>query len=151
MARSSVLATLDSAPSLQAALSVAEATVQTRRAALVQTIVVVNISRDDAQAALARAEPSVTTAKRDLDRAMSLSGRGDIAIQVQGRFPVRAPEQGRFIQDGSHWANAWHSFIPEDQVLNQQNLAQVKMPLGDNYAPIPDWKPRTPRLKGYPH
>jgi len=25
------------------------------------------------------------------------------------------------------------------------------MPLGDNYAPLPDWKPRTPRLKGYPY
>ena len=41
--------------------------------------------------------------------------------------------------------------IPEDQVLDQQNLAAVKMPLGDNYAPLPDWKPRTPRLKGYPY
>jgi len=27
--------------------------------------------------------------------------------------------------------------IPEDQVLDQQNLAQLKMPLGDNYAPLP--------------
>ena len=36
-------------------------------------------------------------------------------------------------------------------VLDQQNLAAVKMPLGDNYAPLPDWKPRTPRLKGYPY
>jgi cytochrome c len=41
--------------------------------------------------------------------------------------------------------------IPEDEVLDQQNLAKVKMPLGDNYASLPDWKPRTPRLKGYPH
>jgi len=41
--------------------------------------------------------------------------------------------------------------IPEDQVLDQQNLAKVKMPLGDNYASLPDWKPRTPRLKGYPY
>jgi cytochrome c len=41
--------------------------------------------------------------------------------------------------------------IPEDQVLDQQNLAEVKMPLGDNYAPLPDWKPRTQRLKGYPY
>lgn len=41
--------------------------------------------------------------------------------------------------------------IPEDQVLDQQNLAQVKMPLGNNYASLPDWKPRTPRLKGYPY
>ncbi len=41
--------------------------------------------------------------------------------------------------------------IPEDQVLDQQSLPQVKMPLGDNYASLPDWKPRTPRLKGYPY
>ena len=41
--------------------------------------------------------------------------------------------------------------IPEDQVLDQQNLAQVKMPLGDHYASLPDWKPRTQRLKGYPY
>jgi mono/diheme cytochrome c family protein len=41
--------------------------------------------------------------------------------------------------------------IPEDQVLDQQNLAKVKMPLGDQYASLPDWKPRTPRLKGYPY
>jgi cytochrome c len=41
--------------------------------------------------------------------------------------------------------------IPEDQVLDQQTLAQVKMPLGDNYASLPEWKPRTPRLKGYPY
>ena len=41
--------------------------------------------------------------------------------------------------------------VPEDQVLDQQNLAQVKMPLGDHYASLPDWKPRTQRLKGYPY
>jgi S-disulfanyl-L-cysteine oxidoreductase SoxD len=41
--------------------------------------------------------------------------------------------------------------IPEDQVLDRQNLAQVKMPLGDHYASLPDWKPRTQRLKGYPY
>jgi cytochrome c len=41
--------------------------------------------------------------------------------------------------------------IPEDQILDQHNLATVKMPLGDDYASLPDWKPRTPRLKGYPY
>lgn len=40
--------------------------------------------------------------------------------------------------------------IPEDQVLDQQNLPKVKMPLGDQYAALPEWKPKTPRLKGYP-
>ena len=41
--------------------------------------------------------------------------------------------------------------IPEDQVLDKASLPKVKMPLGDQYAALPDWKPRTPRLKGYPH
>ncbi len=49
------------------------------------------------------------------------SKSGDIAIQVQGKFPVRGKEQGRFVQDGSRWVNAWHSFIPWDQVPSMKN------------------------------
>ena len=41
--------------------------------------------------------------------------------------------------------------IPEEQALDQQSLPMVKMPIGDNYASLPDWKPRTKRLPGYPH
>ena len=41
--------------------------------------------------------------------------------------------------------------IPEDQVLDQQSLPKVKMPIGDAYAPLPDWKPKTRRLGGYPY
>ncbi len=41
--------------------------------------------------------------------------------------------------------------IPEDQVLDQQSLPKVKMPIGDDYAPLPDWKPKTRRLQGYPY
>ncbi len=41
--------------------------------------------------------------------------------------------------------------IPEDQVLDAQSLPNVKMPLGDKFSPLPDWKPKTPRLKGYPY
>lgn len=41
---------------------------------------------------------------------------GDIAIQVQGRFPVRKYEQGRFIQDGNTWTSAWHNYIPQDHL-----------------------------------
>jgi len=41
--------------------------------------------------------------------------------------------------------------IPEDQVLDQHNLPTVKMPIGDAYAELPEWKPKTPRLKGYPY
>ena len=39
--------------------------------------------------------------------------------------------------------------IKEDVVLDATTLPQVKMPIGNDYAPLPDWKPKTPRLKGY--
>ena len=41
--------------------------------------------------------------------------------------------------------------IPEDTVLDQQSLPKVKMPIGDDYARLPDWKHGTPRLQGYPY
>jgi len=41
--------------------------------------------------------------------------------------------------------------IPEDEVLDKQSLPKVKMPIGDDYARLPDWKPGTPRLQGYPY
>lgn len=41
--------------------------------------------------------------------------------------------------------------IPEDQVLDKASLPKVKMPLGDQYASLPDWKPQTKRLKDYPY
>jgi mono/diheme cytochrome c family protein len=41
--------------------------------------------------------------------------------------------------------------IPEDEVLDKQSLPKVKMPHGDDYTRLPDWKPRTPRLQGYPY
>ena len=44
-----------------------------------------------------------------------------------------------------------NNVIPEDQVLDQQSLPKVKMPIGDAYASLPEWKPRTRRLKGYPY
>ena len=37
--------------------------------------------------------------------------------------------------------------IPEEKVLDAQSLPKVKMPIGDKYALLPEWKPRTPRLK----
>ena len=41
--------------------------------------------------------------------------------------------------------------IPEDQVLDKQSLPKVKMPIGDEYGRLPDWKPGTRRLEGYPY
>ena|SRR6185503_67832 len=41
--------------------------------------------------------------------------------------------------------------IPEDQVLDKQSLPKVKMPIGDDYGKLHDFKPNTPRLEGYPY
>jgi cytochrome c len=40
--------------------------------------------------------------------------------------------------------------IKEDEVLDAQNLPNVKMPNRDGAALPPEWKPATPRLEGYP-
>ncbi len=41
--------------------------------------------------------------------------------------------------------------IPEDQVLDKESLPKVKMPIGNDYARLPEWKHGTPRLQGYPY
>ena len=41
--------------------------------------------------------------------------------------------------------------IPEDQILDAQSLPKVKMPIGDGFAALPEWKPKTRRLRGYPY
>jgi S-disulfanyl-L-cysteine oxidoreductase SoxD len=44
-----------------------------------------------------------------------------------------------------------NGIIPEDQVLDKESLPKVKMPIGDRYAELPDWKPKSRRLPGYPY
>lgn len=39
-----------------------------------------------------------------------------IALKVQGKFPIKKPEQGRFVLDGSSRNNDWHGFIPEEDL-----------------------------------
>lgn len=46
---------------------------------------------------------------------------GDIAIQPQGKYPVRGFQQGRFVQEGDRWANAWHAYIPAALVPSMKN------------------------------
>ena len=41
--------------------------------------------------------------------------------------------------------------IPEDQVLTKDNLAKVKMPIGDEYGKPHEFKINAPRLQGYPY
>ena len=96
----------------------------------------------------------------------------EVELWARGRIlPLRAPfattvwdyinramplnREGTLTADEVYSLTAYLLFIndviSEDEVLDPTSLPKVKMPIGDNYAPLPEWKPRTPRLKGYPH
>ena len=96
----------------------------------------------------------------------------DVDLWARGRIlPLRAPfativwdyinrgmplnREGTLTPDEVYSLTAYLLFIndviPEDTVLDAKSLPAVKMPIGNDYAPLPDWKPRTPRLKGYPY
>ncbi len=49
---------------------------------------------------------------------------GDIALKVNGKFPLKNKQQGRFVQDGSRAAAAWQGFIPRDQIPQIRNPAR---------------------------
>ena len=46
---------------------------------------------------------------------------GDIAITVNGWFPLKKQGQGPFVQNGNTSANAWHGLIPMDHVPAVKN------------------------------
>jgi len=45
----------------------------------------------------------------------------------------------------------WNGIIGENDVMNAETLPAVQMPNRDNWAPLPDWEPGTPRWPGYPY
>ena len=45
-----------------------------------------------------------------------------------------------------------NGLISETEVLDDQSLPRMEMPMVDGFAPMPeDWKPGMPRLQGYPY
>jgi len=46
---------------------------------------------------------------------------GDIAIRVQGKFPIRRKYEGKFVLDGSTSQTEWNHFIPDEHHARQDN------------------------------
>lgn len=67
------------------------------------------------------------------------STEGDIALWVQGKFPLKWPMQGKFIMDGSRLDQEWQGYIPFEHnahVLNppQQYVSSANQyPVGKKY------------------
>ncbi|UCS93263.1 penicillin acylase family protein [Echinicola marina] len=43
------------------------------------------------------------------------SKEGDIALKVQGKFPLKWPEQGKYLMDGNDARYEWTGYIPNEQ------------------------------------
>ena len=46
---------------------------------------------------------------------------GDIAIKANGKFPLKDPQEGRFVTAGNTSENFWQGWIPKDQVPQVKN------------------------------
>ena len=49
------------------------------------------------------------------------STSGDIAMRIQGKYPVRRKNEGRFVLDGTKSWNEWQAFIPNEQNVMDKN------------------------------
>lgn len=49
------------------------------------------------------------------------SQQGDIALRVNGKFPIRGPKQARFVQPGNTRDNAWKGYIPYEDMPMMHN------------------------------
>jgi penicillin amidase len=46
---------------------------------------------------------------------------GDIAMRIQGKYPVRRKEEGKYVLDGTQSSNEWQAFIPNEQNVMYKN------------------------------
>lgn len=46
---------------------------------------------------------------------------GDIAMRIQGKYPVRRKDEGKFVLDGSKRSNGWQAYIPNEQNVMYKN------------------------------
>jgi len=64
---------------------------------------------------------------------------GDIALKVQGLFPIKNKEQGRFVQDGSKSSNDWKGFIPKEQIPAIKNPERGFVASANQHSTSPDY------------
>ncbi|MBX2943856.1 MAG: penicillin acylase family protein [Cyclobacteriaceae bacterium] len=46
---------------------------------------------------------------------------GDIAMRIQGKYPVRRKDEGKFVLDGTKTSTEWQAYIPNDQNIKTKN------------------------------
>ncbi|HET8859297.1 penicillin acylase family protein [Marivirga sp.] len=75
---------------------------------------------------------------------------GDIALWVNGKFPLRWEEQGKFIMDGSRADMDWAGFIPREHNAYMKNPEQGYLSSA-NQIPVDSTYPYYHYDRGYEH
>jgi penicillin amidase len=65
---------------------------------------------------------------------------GDIGIRVQGKYPARRKDEGKFVLDGSKSFNGWQSYIPNPQNVMDKNPVRGFVSSANQY-PVDDTYP----------
>ncbi len=64
---------------------------------------------------------------------------GDIALRVNGMFPLKGKTQGRFVQDGTKSENGWKGFIPFEQNPFVLNPSRAYVSSANQVSTTPDY------------
>ena len=64
---------------------------------------------------------------------------GSIGLRVNGRFPVKLDQEGRFIKDGSQSISNWQSYIPMDQIPQVYNPERQFVSSANQHSTSPNY------------
>jgi penicillin G amidase len=64
---------------------------------------------------------------------------GDIALRVQGAFPVKTKGQGRFVQDGSLSSSSWKSLVPKADIPFSKNPSRGFVSSANQHSTDPSY------------
>jgi len=64
---------------------------------------------------------------------------GDIALWTQGKLPLRKPNQGKFVMDGSVSFNQYQGFIPQEHIPHEHNPAKGFVASANQHSVSPDY------------
>ena len=67
------------------------------------------------------------------------SSSGDIAMRVQGKYPIRRKEEGKYILDGTKTSTEWQAFIPNDQNVMDKNPSRGFVSSANQYPSDPTY------------
>jgi HlyD family secretion protein len=143
-----VLAVLDNLPQLQSSVASTQANIGVREAILSQTRAAITASRDEARAALERAETTAAAAQTDLDRTTSLFERGVVTRADFDRVVTHANEAGRDVErnlatlsryeTGSETVQADIAVAQANLDAAQTDLARAQQDLERAYVRAPE-------------